>query len=106
MKSKYSIPDICQSCVVEPSKIQSHQDGVSVGSGLFAARDFEKGDIVALYEGILVDSADAQYEDPSYIVEFEKGRGLKLIGDAQSGYKGIYANSVHPLDPDLTQNAK
>jgi len=106
MKLVTNIEEVCNSCVVEPSRIQSHQDGVSVGSGLFAAKKFTKGDIVALYEGLLVDSAEAQYEDPSYIVEFEKGRGLKLIGDSKYGFKGIYANSVHPLDPNLKQNAK
>lgn len=99
------IEAICNSCVVQPSRILSHQDGVSVGSGLFALKNFKKGDEVALYEGLLIDSAEAQYLDPSYIVEFEKGRGMKLIGDAASGFKGIYANSVHPLDSNLKQNA-
>jgi hypothetical protein len=44
------------------------------------------------------------------LVNFENGRGLKLIGnrpvDDSLGYIGQYANSIHPHFPVPKQNAK
>jgi len=47
--------------------------------------------------------------DPSYIVNFENGRGLKLVGkniNDSKGYLGHYANSIHPSYNLPIQNAK
>ena len=48
--------------------------------------------------------------DPTYIVNFENGRGLKLVGNipwgAERGYIGHMANSIHPFFELPAQNAK
>lgn len=85
---------------VQKSKIRN------AGNGLFAKQGFCKGDLICTYGGHLVDIADAKYIHPMYIVNFENGRGFKLVGDNQDGDCGHYANAVHPADPSITQNAK
>lgn len=77
----------------------------SAGRGLFAAQRINKGDDICIYSGHLVDPADCKYLDPSYMVEFELGKGFKLNGDALDGDLGIYANAIHPSGGVL-QNAR
>lgn len=52
----------------------------------------------------------ARYLDPSYTVNFENGRGLKLVGNIEwggdRGFLGHIANSIHPLHDLPHQNAK
>ena len=54
----------------------------------------------------------ARYRDPTYTVEFEYGRGLKLLGNITEdniGSKGFLrhvANSAHPLHEFPKQNAR
>jgi hypothetical protein len=76
------------------------------GKGLFANCDLAKGEHICFYSGRLVDVVDAAYEDPTYLVSFENGRGFKLVGDDLEGDVGHFANSVHPLNKKVKQNAK
>lgn len=78
----------------------------SAGKGLFAKQPIRKGEDICFYSGRLIDSTDCKFEDPSYVVEFELGRGFKLVGDFADQAPGIYANSVHPENDDVTQNAR
>ncbi len=78
----------------------------AAGKGLFAKRRLEKNEEICIYSGKLIDCVDAKYVDPSYMVEFELGKGFKLIGDNLSGDPGIYANSLHPLSEGLSRNAR
>ena len=58
----------------------------------------------------------ARFTDPTYTVEFEYGRGLKLLGNINcsntvnnidgKGFLGHVANSIHPLHDLPTQNAR
>jgi hypothetical protein len=43
---------------------------------------------------------------PIYVVEFEKGRGLKLAGNGLQGDIGHLANSTHPECNTIIQNAR
>lgn len=76
------------------------------GKGLFAVKDLKKGDIICYYSGKLIDSTDCKYHDPTYIVEFELGKGYKLIGDYLDKDPGLFANSVHPDYELPMQNAR
>ena len=76
------------------------------GNGLFAKETIRKGELICTYGGRFIDNADAHYTDPTYLVNFENGRGYKLIGDNLDGDLGHYANAVHPDHPDITQNAR
>ena len=78
----------------------------NAGNGLFAKRSFKKGELVCTYGGHLVDFTDARYIHPMYIVNFENGRGFKLVGDNEGGDCGHFANAVHPAAPEIVQNAK
>jgi hypothetical protein len=86
--------------LVAPSRIPQ------AGMGLFAGQDISAGQLLCYYGGSLVDPVDAKYLDPSYIVEFELGKGFKLVGDQEDNDLGIYANSVHPDNPSLSANAR
>ena len=66
------------------------------GQGLFAIREFQVGEVVCTYGGQLIDENEAKYLPPHNMVNFENGRGFKIIGDDIMGDKGIYCNSVHP----------
>ena len=58
----------------------------------------------------------AKYIDPTYIGEFEHGKGMKLVGNIPAnslprcfydhGFLGHIANSVHPFHKFPTQNAR
>jgi hypothetical protein len=76
------------------------------GNGLFACKDFGKGEVICTYGGSLIDSAEAQYENPMYMVSFENGKGYKLMGDNRGGDLGHFANAVHPSFPGVVQNAR
>jgi SET domain-containing protein len=76
------------------------------GNGLFAKETIPKGELICTYGGTFIDNADAHYTDPTYLVNFENGRGYKLIGDNLDGDLGHYANAVHPDHPEVTQNAR
>jgi len=76
------------------------------GNGLFANEDIPKESLFCTYGGFLIDPAEAKYLSPVYTVNFELGRGWKLIGDDTSGDLGHYANAVHPAYPLPKQNAK
>ena len=76
------------------------------GNGLFATEFIPKGSLVCTYGGELIDPQEAQYVSPIYTVNFELGKGLKLVGDGEGGDVGHYANAVHPLSKDLKQNAR
>ena len=76
------------------------------GNGLFAKEKVMKGSLVCTYGGRLVDPQEANFENPMYIVDFENGRGFKLIGDAEDGDVGHFANAIHPQSKELKQNAR
>ena len=76
------------------------------GFGLFAKCYIEKREKICTYGGRLVEEAEAKYIDPTYIVGFENGHGCKLVGDDLDGDLGHRANSVHPEDPSIMQNAR
>ena len=84
---------------VRPSNI------VGGGKGLFAKIDMKRGQTICLYSGELIHACDAPYSDPTYLVNFENGRGYKLIGDDHTGDVGHYANAIHPLNNEVEQNA-
>jgi hypothetical protein len=88
------------------SKIICSNTNLVVGDGLFASRKINKGEIVCTYGGCLVDCATTQYMDPMYIVSWEFGKGFKLVGDDKDRDMGHFANSVHPENPNLSQNAR
>lgn len=71
------------------------------GRGLFAGEYFPCGATITFYSGWLIGGADAQYMDPTYIVEWEITKsGLKLVGDDHDGYFGHFINSVNPASCD------
>jgi hypothetical protein len=76
------------------------------GKGLFAKVAFQKGDFICTYGGKLIDPSDAKYTDPTYIADFEPGKGFKLVGDNEAGDMGHFANAIHPDDKNLKQNAR
>jgi hypothetical protein len=76
------------------------------GLGLFALEDIEKDSVICTYGGRLVDYEEAKYQDPEYSVDFELGKGMKLIGDAVGDDLGIYANAIHPNNKEVKQNAR
>lgn len=78
----------------------------NAGLGMFALEDLPKDSIIATYGGKLVDYEEARYLSPEYSVDFELGKGDKLVGDDEDDDLGIYANAVHPLNKDLKQNAR
>jgi len=84
---------------VAPSRI------VNAGLGLFAKKRFKANDFICYYSGTLVDYNEAIYINPTYIVSFELGRGLKLVGDSLQ-HLGLYANSVRSDCADVVQNAR
>eukprot|EP01039_Chlorochromonas_danica_P007686 gene7686-8493_t len=86
--------------VVAPSKISG------AGNGLFAKEFIARNELICLYSGRLIDAVDCKYVDPTYTVEFEYGKGFKLLGDFEDGNPGMYANSIHPKDPSVEQNAR
>lgn len=76
------------------------------GRGLFAKQAIKKGEVVCTYGGQLVDGADAAYMDPTFIVSWQPGKGFKLLGDDIDGDLGHFANSIHPDNQNIVQNAK
>lgn len=64
------------------------------GNGLFAKKLIKKGEYVATYSGQLVDEMEAKYINPCYIVNYENGKGYKLVGDNLDGDTGHFANSI------------
>ena len=84
---------------VGPSRI------VNAGFGLFAKKRFKQNDFICYYSGTLVDYNEAIYLNPTYIVSFELGRGLKLVGDSLQ-HLGLYANSVRSDCAEAVQNAR
>ena len=84
---------------VGPSRI------VNAGLGLFAKKRFKQNDFICYYSGTLVDYNEAIYLNPTYIVSFELGRGLKLVGDSLQ-HLGLYANSVRSDCAEAVQNAR
>lgn len=88
--------------VVKASKVAPN-----AGKGLFAKKRITKGSLICTYAGKLVDSADCKYLDPTYMVNFELGKGFKLDGDGQDGDIGHYANSLTPQQAlEASFNAK
>ena len=79
---------------------------VGGGEGLFAKEKILKGSLVCTYGGRLVDPQDAHFVNPIYIVDFETGRGFKLVGDGEDGDVGHFANAIHPQSMELKQNAR
>jgi hypothetical protein len=100
MNSQINQNEFNMNVIVKPSKIPQ------AGNGLFAGKTFEKGETICTYGGQLVDVAEAKYLDPMYIVSFENGKGFKLCGDNAGGDLGLFANAVHPDNPQIEQNAK
>ncbi len=78
----------------------------NAGKGLFAIDNISKNAVICTYGGTLIDAQDARYADPMYMVDFENGRGYKMIGDDSCGDVGIYANAIHPALPNTKQNAR
>lgn len=78
----------------------------NAGLGMFALEDIPKDSVIATYGGRLVDYQEARYLSPEYSVDFELGKGSKLVGDDALEDLGIYANAIHPLNKDLKQNAR
>jgi hypothetical protein len=72
---------------VKKSKIKQ------AGMGLFIKSPVNRGEIVCTYAGNLFDSSEAKYRDPTYMVNFEQGRGYKLDGDGKDGDLGHFANT-------------
>jgi hypothetical protein len=91
---------------VKKVKVSKSKVSTDAGNGLFATLEILKGDVICTYGGHLVDATDAKYIDPTYIVNFELGRGYKLVGDGVYGDVGHLSNAVHPEQPELVQNAK
>jgi len=79
---------------------------VGGGVGLFAKTRIAKNDIVCTYGGGLFDWQEVKYMTPTYIANFENGKGMKIVGDILCGDLGLYANGVHPDSPDIKQNAR
>mmetsp|Transcript_19972 Transcript_19972/g.28611 ORF Transcript_19972/g.28611 Transcript_19972/m.28611 type:complete len:206 (+) Transcript_19972:1509-2126(+) len=110
------LSDYSKNVVVRQSEIDNSVEksmgetcDLEVGLGLFAKKNISKGSLICLYSGELIEAADAKFVDPSYTVNFENGRGLKLIGKSicdAKGYLGHIANSVHPSYELPIQNAK
>lgn len=76
------------------------------GKGLFATVAIKKSETICTYGGKLIDSQEAKYRSPVYIVNFENGKGFKLDGDDTNGDLGIYANAIHPEHEFPKQNAR
>ena len=51
---------------------------LKAGTGIFASVNIKKGEYICSFGGALIDSAVAQYVDPTYILSYEIGRGFKL----------------------------
>lgn len=77
-----------QNVYVKPSTVPSS------GNGLFAKKFIKKGEYIATYSGQLVDENEAKYINPCYIVNYENGKGYKLVGDNIDGDTGHFANSI------------
>jgi hypothetical protein len=87
----------------QPSKIPNG------GAGLFAKVDIPRGTLICTYAGRLYDSTEAVYRDPTYMVNFELGKGFKLDGDGEDGDIGHFANATQINDEgvaDPPQNAR
>ena len=76
------------------------------GLGLFTGKSFKKNQVINFYSGSLVDGYDAQYDDPTYFMSFQYGKGFKIKGDTLDGDLGVYANSTHPDLKFPKQNAR
>lgn len=79
------------------------------GTGLFAKVDIPRGTLICTYAGRLYDSTEAVYRDPTYMVNFELGKGFKLDGDGDDGDIGHFANATQTNDEgiaDPPQNAR
>jgi hypothetical protein len=66
------------------------------GDGIFAKVDIRKNEKICSYSGGLIDDADTQYIDPTYLFDWQIGRGFKMLGDDEDGDLGHYINSTHP----------
>jgi SET domain-containing protein len=44
--------------------------------------------------------------DPTYIFSWQLGKGFKLVADDLDGDIGHFANSIHPSNPFVLQNAR
>lgn len=64
------------------------------GQGLFLRHPLRRGEIICSYAGRLFDASEAKFRDPTYMVNFELGRGFKLDGDDVDGDLGHYANAT------------
>ena len=99
-KITVTVNEFCRKAYVKSSTI----DGA--GLGLFARQDIMKGDEICTFGGVLIDPQEAIYTDPTYMVNFENGRGFKLVGSNLRGDLGHFANSIHHLFPQIKQNAR
>jgi hypothetical protein len=68
------------------------------GTGLFATVQIPKGSRICTYAGRLYDAREAMYRDPTYMVNFELGKGFKLDGDGADGDIGHFANASQVND--------
>lgn len=90
---------------VSDSLLVSSEEGFKIGKGLFAKEDIQRGNVICTYSGQLYYYTIAKSVDPTYMVSFEFGKGDKLAGDNDEGDLGHFANSIHPNDPTMKQNA-
>ena len=67
------------------------------GKGLFAERDYETGEFVCYYDGILVPTADASLMDNSYMAHFRDGFEIDAATTMDS--IGRYVNGTKPDQP-------
>lgn len=74
--------------IAQPSRIPNG------GTGLFATVQIPKGGQICTYAGRLYDAREAMYRDPTYMVNFELGKGFKLDGDGADGDIGHFANAT------------
>lgn len=78
----------------------------NAGNGLFALKSFHKGEFICYYSGKLIDWIEAQYMDPTYLVNFEFGKGFRLHGDCETNDFGHLVNSTHISCPHVQSNAR
>lgn len=97
MTTKIPKPVHTDNVLAKPSNIPNG------GTGLFAKVDIPRGSRICTYAGRLYDSSEAIYRDPTYMVNFELGKGFKLDGDGVDGDIGHYANASQ-IDDDGVAN--
>jgi hypothetical protein len=66
------------------------------GGRIFAKVDIRKNEKSVLIQvDLLIDDADTQYIDPTYLIEWQLGRGFKMLGDDEDGDLGHYVHQFN-----------